>query len=128
MPDEDGDHWQTPGETVRRGKGDCEDQALYLHHLLRNDRIGSTVVFGIRDLENAETGHAWVECEMFGERYILDPTCRLVAARKDLSPTLYYPVIEQPVLAAKLREYLARTGGRGVNPIFEEARPKQPAR
>ena len=127
VSDEPGDHWQTPEETLRRGEGDCEDQALLLHRLLREDGLDCMVVFGILDVEDAKTGHAWVECEMHGERYILDPTRRMLAARTGLPPTLYYPVIEQPALAAKLREYLARTGDRGVNPIFEAALPKQPA-
>ncbi|HUS91383.1 MAG TPA: transglutaminase-like domain-containing protein [Phycisphaerae bacterium] len=123
--DEGGDFWQTPEETARRGRGDCEDMALYLHYLLRGDGIESTVVFGVRDARRDRTGHAWVECEMYGQRYVLDPTCRRMAARKLLPPALYYPVIEQPVLAEKLREYLNRTGDRGVNVIFE-APPESP--
>jgi len=121
VADESGDRWQAPEETIRRGAGDCEDQALLLHRLLRKDGIDSTVVFGVLDVEAAETGHAWVECELHGERYVLDPTRRMTDARADLPPTRYWPVIDQPVLAGKLREYLARTGDRGVNVIFEAA-------
>ena len=128
--DGEGDHWQTPEETVRRGKGDCEDLALYLHRLLRRQGMDSMVVFGIQDVTSAKTGHAWVECRMYGEVYVLDPTCRLLARRRALPYYRYYAVLRQPELTEKLQEYLTRTGESGVNPTFEaviEAMARRPA-
>jgi transglutaminase-like putative cysteine protease len=127
-PDDPGDHWQTPEETVRRGRGDCEDLAFYLHHLLRRQGMDSMVVFGIQDVTAAETGHAWVECRMYGETYVLDPTCRLLASRRALPYYRYYALLRQPELTEKLRDYLRRTGQSNVNPTFEavlEARSRR---
>jgi hypothetical protein len=116
---DDADYWQTPEETVRRGRGDCEDLAFYLHRLLRDEGIDSVVVFGIRDVTDPKAGHAWVECRMYGEVYVLDPTCRLLARRRALPYYMYYAVLRQPELTEKLRGYLRRTGERNVNPTFE---------
>ena len=118
-PDDGADYWQTPEETVRRGRGDCEDLAFYMHRLLRDEGIDSVVVFGIQDVTDAKTGHAWVECRMYGEIYVLDPTCRLLARRAALPCHKYYAVLRQPELTEKLRDYLRRTGERNVNPTFE---------
>jgi len=127
--DDDGaDYWQTPEETVRRGRGDCEDLALYLHRLLKQEGMDCVVVFGVQDVTRAETGHAWVECRMYGEIYVLDPTCRLLARRAALPCHKYYAVLRQPELTRKLEEYLSRTGESGVNHTFEaviEARARE---
>jgi len=117
--DEGGDYWQSPEETLRRGRGDCEDLALYLHRLLKDRGIDSIVVFGVQDVTDARTGHAWVECRMYDKLYVLDPTCRLMARREALPCHKYYPLLRQPELTEKLREYLRRTGERGVNYTFE---------
>ena len=51
VDDEGEDYWQSPDETVARGAGDCEDQAIYLHHLLGLKGLRSEVVFGIENLK-----------------------------------------------------------------------------
>ena len=127
-PDEGGDYWQTPEETIRLGQGDCEDQAFYLHRLLAGEGIASRVVFGLRVVTDGETGHAWVECEMHGRTYVLDPTCRMMTAREKLPPWKYFPILYQPELTRKFADYLARSGDRGVNPDYEAALAAQRAR
>lgn len=55
------DYWLLPWETIEKGQGDCEDQAILLCSLLRADGWGSDevyVVFGL--VNNGESGHAWV--------------------------------------------------------------------
>ena len=119
--DEAGDYWQSPEETRRRGAGDCEDLALYLHRLLKDRGIASIVVFGVQDVTEATTGHAWVECEMYGQMYVLDPTCRLLCRRDELPCHKYYRLLRQEELTRKLADYLARTGEKGINHTFEAA-------
>ncbi len=131
VPDAGGDCWQSPDQTARRGAGDCEDQALYLQHLLAGDGVPSRVVFGIRDLHEPRTGHAWVECEMYGRTYVLDATCRLLAARRDLPAHRYYALrgrfLGGTELLSKFRAYLERTGRRGINGEYEAAAASRPA-
>lgn len=43
------DHWQTPEETIRRGKGDCEDYALLAERILNNQGKNAHVVSNLRD-------------------------------------------------------------------------------
>ena len=113
--DEDEDYWQTPVETIARGKGDCEDKAIFLHFLLRERGIDSKVVFGIQNVFRPKVGHAWVECEVDGILQVLDPTGKLLIARADLSTWEYYPVRDSPRIRAKMAEYMARDGGGVVN-------------
>ena len=119
--DANGDAWQTPEETVARGAGDCEDKALYLHHLLREQGIDSQVVFGIQNLHRLKNGHAWVECQADGQTYVLDPTGRLRIARRELESWEYHVVGDSPGVRAKLAAYLKRSGERGVNRHYEAA-------
>jgi transglutaminase-like putative cysteine protease len=121
VADAGGDYWQSPEQTAVRRAGDCEDMAFYLQRLLRADGIPSTVVFGVRNVATARTGHAWVECVMYDELYVLDPTCRLTARRSKLPRYMYYRVPDQPDLAGRLRAYLARTGDKDVNIEYESA-------
>ncbi len=119
--DDGGDAWQTPAETVARGAGDCEDKALYLHHLLRVKGIDSQVVFGVQNVVASTNGHAWVECEVDGQTYVLDPTGRLRIARQELKSWEYHVVRDSPTVRAKLAAYLTRTGDRGINRDYEAA-------
>jgi len=119
------DTWQTPGETVARGAGDCEDKAIYLHHLLRERGIDSTVVFGIQDVRRPTVGHAWVECEVDGRVQVLDPTGRLLIAREDLAVWEYYPVRASARIRAKTAEYVARAGAGPINSDYAPSPPVQ---
>ena len=124
-PDAGGDRWQTPRQTAAAGAGDCEDLALYLNDLLRADRLDSRVVFGVADVTDARTGHAWVECVAHGELYVADPTRRLLARRKELPWWRYYALEARGLagspLLPRLRDYLARSEGHGVNEGYEAA-------
>jgi len=119
VDDVGGDYWQSPAETVRRGAGDCEDQAIYLQHLLRRRGIRSEVVFGIEDLREVKHGHVWVECPAHGEVYVLDPTKPLMRIRRKLERYQYYPALDQPIIEKKVRTYLERTGESGLNAHYE---------
>ncbi|NIQ06637.1 MAG: hypothetical protein GWO20_13195 [Candidatus Korarchaeota archaeon] len=72
------EYWQLPRETLRSGKGDCEDQAILLCTLLRARDYSAKDVFVIMGY-GEEVGHAWVTfkvMDVFGYeiwRY-LEPT------------------------------------------------------
>jgi len=119
VDDTGGDYWQSPDQTAARRTGDCEDQAIYLHHLLRTRGIRSQVVFGIEDFRDAKFGHVWVECPADGGVYVLDPTRRLMRSRSKLPSYRYYPALDQLGIQAKLRDYLRRTGDSGLNAHYE---------
>ena len=61
---------------------------------------------------------------MYGRTYVLDPTCRLMAARGDLPRGRYCALLgrflSRSELLEKLREYVARAG-EGVNADYEAA-------
>lgn len=55
------EYWLLPWETIAKGKGDCEDQAILLCSLLRADGWDSDEVYVVCGLvNNWEAGHAWV--------------------------------------------------------------------
>lgn len=69
------DTWQTPGQTAMRMRGDCEDRAFYLWRRLTRQGIISRPVFGYMSEESRQRGlaHVWVEAEIEGRLYLLDP-------------------------------------------------------
>jgi len=117
--DESGDYWQSPQETLARGAGDCEDQALYLHYLLLQKGLQSEVVFGIEDLKQADSGHVWVEHYAHGEVYVLDPTNRMMRVRSKIPRHQYYPALDQKLIQSKLEAYIKKTGQTGLNSHYE---------
>ena len=119
VDDEGEDYWQSPAETIARGAGDCEDQAIYLHHLLGFKGLRSEVIFGIENLKHVESGHVWVECPADGEVYVLDPTRRLMRLRSKLPGHQYYPAFDQKLIQRKLEAYLKRSGQSGLNAHYE---------
>ena len=79
-----GEFWQTPGETLARKLGDCEDTSLVLCSLLRNT-IDTHVALG----SFQGYGHAW--CQLNGE--ILETTytsARVVPDPQDYCPYVYF--------------------------------------
>ena len=120
VDDEGGDYWQSPAETIARGAGDCEDQAIYLHYLLGLKGLRSEVVFGIENLKHVESGHVWVEYPADGETYVLDPTRRLMRVRSKLPVWQYYPALDQKLIQRKLEAYLKRTNQSGLNSHYEK--------
>ena len=108
--DEGEDYWQSPRETIARGTGDCEDQAIYLHHLLAEKGIRSEVTFGAEDLTHLKSGHAWV----------LDPTRRMMTLRSNLKKHQYYTARNLTRIRHKLQIYMTRTGASGLNSHYED--------
>ena len=119
VDDEGEDYWQSPSETIARGAGDCEDQAIYLHYLLGLKGLQAEVVFGIENLKHVESGHVWVEYPADGEVYILDPTRRLMRLRSKLPAHQYYPALDQKLIQRNLEAYLKRSGRGGLNAHYE---------
>jgi len=119
VDDEGEDYWQSPAETIARGAGDCEDQAIYLHHLLSLKGLHSEVIFGIENLKHVESGHVWVEYSTGRDVYILDPTRRLMRLRSKLPHHRYYPALDQKLIQRKLEAYIDRSGRSGLNSHYE---------
>jgi transglutaminase-like putative cysteine protease len=113
------DYWQSPAETLDLGRGDCEDKALLLRNMLARRGIEARVSFGVEDTTTSPNLHAWVECEIEGELYVLDPTGGYIARREDLPPTRHMPVLNMPSVLRKLREYRRRTGDTEINEYYE---------
>ena len=76
------DYWQTPKETEEKGKGDCEDIAIYLYDLLKKEGIESEVVTGLMMEAAYFTMHVWNEYEHNKEKIILDATVGNIFKRK----------------------------------------------
>ena len=82
-PDGDGkDVWQVPDDTLQRGVGDCEDQALLLASMILAvapdaDKPRVRVVFGTQ----GRSGHATVAWCGDGGWYNADPTSRFPPVR-----------------------------------------------
>jgi len=53
------EYWQLPRETLMRGKGDCEDQAILLASMLRACGYGADEVYVVCGIV-PDGGHAWV--------------------------------------------------------------------
>jgi hypothetical protein len=113
---ENTDYWQSPEETARLKKGDCEDKSFYLQDLLRKEGFHSDVVLGILETRNKEGRlrrgyHAWVETVWNGETYILDPARKLITLRSHPARKReYIYTFGHPKWAAKLIEYKQRNG------------------
>ncbi|MDP7289077.1 MAG: transglutaminase-like domain-containing protein [Phycisphaerae bacterium] len=118
--DEGEDYWQSPRETIARGTGDCEDQAIYLHHLLAEKGIRSEVTFGAEDLTHLKSGHAWVEYPLEGDAWVLDPTRRMMTLRSNLKKHQYYTARNLTRIRHKLQIYMTRTGASGLNSHYED--------
>ena len=103
------DAWQTPAETVRRGKGDCEDVAIYFQHLLRAKGIHAELVFGLLNIQ-AKVGHVWCEADLDGVRYIIEPGRNAYFRKASLPSFLYVRADEIESVAEKVRAYHEKTG------------------
>ena len=66
------DFWQIPGQTLRRGAGDCEDSALLLTDWLLTSGISARMAMGQMD----GGGHAWCIARVEGTDYLLESTDR----------------------------------------------------
>jgi hypothetical protein len=69
------DYWQLPDETEKRGKGDCEDKAIWLYSKLLKEGF-----------------HAWVVWYYDDAVFILDPTKqKTIRELKDFASDYYQP-------------------------------------
>ncbi len=84
------DYWQSPDETRKRRKGDCEDLAVLLHDELREKGIESQLVVGnafYLELERDKISHhVWCEVEINGRTYIADPSLKHFLPKDILDP------------------------------------------
>ena len=103
------DIWQTPKETARLGKGDCEDISIYFQDLLRRKGIEVDVVFGLKTRYHKH-GHCWCEYQQDGETYIIEPRTNAFYRRSRLPDFLYIRVDDVDVVEEKVRAYHDRTG------------------
>lgn len=101
------DFWQSPAQTKLMGGGDCEDKSFVLHRDLKKLGYDPEVHFGLANATNPRTGHAWVEMQICGENYILDPTSGVIARRNNLPPTAFMR-LNRPEYAKQLRDYRKR--------------------
>lgn len=68
------DYWQLPEETERRGKGDCEDKAIWLYTKLLSEGFHNIRLIIGKRREDSRMLHAWVAWYQKEKVYILDPT------------------------------------------------------
>jgi len=83
------DYWQPPDEFEKRGKGDCEDFALWTWRQLLN--LGYDARFVAGSCGRYGAGHAWVEYFEDGKCYLLEPLANRLAAMPRLSTARYVP-------------------------------------
>jgi len=118
-----GEYWQTPEETEKKRKGDCEDKSIYLYHLLKKEGIKSQVIFGyIRksDIEDG-MGHAWIEYKEKNTTYILDPTRFFIKKRRNLGTSRFIPSIN---FWESYNEFQKRSGIKGMNNCYDNLKAK----
>ncbi len=78
--DGDGDVWQTPQDTFKKGTGDCEDMNMLLASALLAEGYDVCVVVGSTNPEENYINHAWVLLKLSGKSYYLDTT-RILAPK-----------------------------------------------
>ena len=77
------DQWKLPKETMKDGKGDCEDKSFLLQKILIDSGIDSaSVVFGYYLADDGAYKHVWVEMEIDGEKHVLDAANDVFAPAK----------------------------------------------
>ncbi|RKY26946.1 MAG: hypothetical protein DRP83_03280 [Planctomycetota bacterium] len=103
------DSWQTPAQTAKLGRGDCEDIAIYFQELLRRRGYKSEVVFGLR-FRYSKVGHCWVEVLHEGKTYICEPRGNAFIPRESLPAWRYIRAEDIDILKEKIRRYHTRTG------------------
>ena len=103
------DYWQTPSETIERGKGDCEDISIFFSYLLEKKGITSKVVIGLKG-PSSKYGHCWVEFNENGCEYVVEPSSQVIMKRRNLFEGMYVPAHGIDVAIRKYSDYHRRTG------------------
>lgn len=113
----DKDYWQTPGETLMLGYGDCEDKALLLWYTLRHVHGVKSARFVVGRTHRFlnKCPHAWVEVGAGFGILILDPTAKEMRPRYMYSIFAYEPM-RHPDLDIKANVFMDVTGYRNLNP------------
>jgi hypothetical protein len=105
------DYWQTPEETEKSKTGDDEDKAFYLCDKLVKEGYKADVFFGLRHVLDRDFS-SWVEMNINGMHYILDPVKGLIQKRESLSDykatTTYIPALGNPNIKKKYDEFKKR--------------------
>ncbi len=84
------DYWQTPYETEKLSRGDCEDKAIWLYsELIKEGFDNIRLVVGEYKRSEAST-HVWVNWYHDGSAYILDPTINDGIWKAKAYPKEYY--------------------------------------
>lgn len=92
------DHWQTPLESTRRGKGDCEDFAILkmaeaLSAGFSKEDVRLVYCYHTPYRSNTQQAHMVLEVRVDDVFYVLDnllPTLYTWAEREDLKPLLSF--------------------------------------
>jgi predicted transglutaminase-like cysteine proteinase len=86
------DYWQLPHQTEKRGKGDCEDKAIWLYSkLLKKGFKNVRLVIG-KYRSSDIIFHAWVVWYHKSRIFILDPTHQgAIKELKNFSSDYYRP-------------------------------------
>lgn len=76
------DYWAPPGITARIGVGNCATKSFLLCSLLRNELPPDKIYCVLGNLQQPKNkgGHAWVEVQPDGARYVMEST------RGDMKP------------------------------------------
>lgn len=84
--------WKTPSETQSGEPADCKAKAVALYERMKDHGAKNVrLIIGKRSPSSRST-HAWVEWEITGNTYVLDPTINWMAYRSsDLSSNTYLP-------------------------------------
>lgn len=84
------DYWQLPEETERRGKGDCEDKAIWLYIKLLSEGFDNIRLIIGKRREDSRVPHAWVAWYEKERVYVLDPTFQSKIREIQQYPTGHY--------------------------------------
>ncbi|MGI8435768.1 MAG: hypothetical protein ACR2NX_02535 [Chthoniobacterales bacterium] len=84
--------WKTPAETQSGQPADCKAKAVALYERMKENGVTDMrLVIGKRSAMSRST-HAWVEWNVEGTSYVLDPTINWMAYRSsDLGSRAYVP-------------------------------------
>jgi len=88
---ETGDRWQSPVETLRRGKGDCEDFVILCMAIIEEYNHGHSVLMCIG--HNGNNRHAWLSVDDI--QFECTIGCRIEAGNYELERTLTLDQIKQ---------------------------------
>ena len=84
------DYWQNPSMVARTRVGNCSNKAFLLASLVRNELPPEQVhvILGNLHQPPGPGGHAWVQCTLNGEEYIMEST------RGDMKPLVVAKVAD----------------------------------